>query len=110
MSGVTGNVVIGQPGERANLNAFRFATRRADSSGPGNGLVEIFAIENVISAELLLGLRKGTVRDHGLSFTATNSSGGSRRGKRLRDFEDAMVASLFHNCPVAILRNVMFSR
>src|SRR5439155_23629933 len=64
---------------RADLD--RSALRARDLRGPLNRLVEILALEEVEAAELLLGLREGTVGDQALAVAHPD---GRRRRRGLQ--------------------------
>src|SRR5439155_24310845 len=87
---------------RADLDAARAALApRRNSGSPGNRLVEILAVENVVPGELPLGFREGSVMNQRL---ATAIRADRRRGRggmqRLGPVEDALCPRFVDDRPV----------
>src|SRR5258708_28613168 len=86
------------PFQLADLHAaFHPSTSRRDAGCPGNGLVQVFAVQNVVPGKLLLGFGKGAVAGQQFAILGANGLGRARRTKRLCAFEDSFVASIAHH-------------
>src|SRR5215469_5062969 len=88
--------------QRTNLNASltAFASGR-DLLGPLDRLVEILAVQNVVTCELLLGFCKRSIESNCSPILGTNRSRGARRLQRLGAMQYAFLTSLPHDSPMA---------
>src|ERR1700694_1063098 len=83
---------------RADLDAPVIAfTRRRNFRGPFDRIIEILAIENVVSSELLLGLGKGSVNGERLAFLFADGGGGVGSLERLRAMKNALSPGFVHH-------------
>src|SRR5437660_5813062 len=90
--------------QRSNLDAPRAAlARRRNPRGPLDRLVQVPAIQNVITGELLLGFGERAVSDQCLAVFHAHGGRSGRRRKRLGRDEDALAGGLLHQGPMAVI-------
>src|SRR5215471_1502219 len=70
---------------------------------PADHLIQVFAIQNVISGEKFLGFSEGTIHGDQLAFLHAERRGRAGRLQWLRTAEDAKFLGLIHNSPVCSL-------
>src|SRR5258708_5754140 len=98
-----------QSAQRAYLNANRTAPARTwNFRGPLNGVVQVFAIQDVVSRELLFGFREGAVGRERFSVLDTDGGGGRSRLQRLGALKNSLLARFVHYSPVRSLHVLHF--
>src|SRR5580692_11327188 len=70
------------------------AAGRRNSSGPGDGLVQISAVEDIVAGELLLGLGEGSVDRQDLAVFHADGGSGVGSPERIYRHEHAALSSL----------------
>src|SRR5215469_13726473 len=89
--------------QRTNLDAsFGSLASSWNFLCPLDRFIQVFAVEDVVSRELLFGFGKWAVEDDGCAIALTNGGRGGRRAQRLGAFKDAFRSRFSHDLPVSL--------
>src|SRR5882672_10256889 len=97
--------------EMANFDgAAGSATGRWNSRGPRDSLVQVLAVQHVISGKLLLRLGEGTFGRQDLAVVRADRSGCIGSPEPIHSHKDATLPSFVHYCRVALPNLLSFLR